>query len=100
MTTMAVALDRNLFLAYYSSTSDHKRQMVGRAASSSDILVLKMISVLVLIQFWVNNFYFSFSFSFEIILVSVTVSVLNNFSFYFSFEIILVFISIFVSVST
>src|SRR6218665_91596 len=36
----------------------------------SDILVLKIILVLVFIQFWVNNFYFSFSFSFEIILVS------------------------------
>src|SRR6218665_1671730 len=28
---------------------------------SSDILVLKIILVLVFIQFWVNNFYFSFS---------------------------------------
>jgi len=39
----------------------------------SDILGLKIISVLVFIQFWVNNFYFSF----EIILVSITVSVLK-----------------------
>src|SRR6218665_3692985 len=41
----------------------------------SDILVLKIILVLVFIQFWVNNFYFSFSFSFEIILVSISVLV-------------------------
>ena len=44
---------------------------------SSDILVLKIILVLVFIQFWGNNFYFSFSFSFEIILVSISVSVLK-----------------------
>jgi len=42
----------------------------------SDILVLKTILVLVFIQFWGNNFYFSFSFSFEIILVSISVLVL------------------------
>ena len=42
---------------------------------SSDILVLKIILVLVFIQFYVNNFDFSFSFSFEIILVSVSVLV-------------------------
>src|SRR6218665_1211472 len=41
----------------------------------SDILVYKIILVLVFIQFWVNNFYFSFSFSFEIILVSISVLV-------------------------
>src|SRR6218665_3597894 len=43
--------------------------------TSSDILVLKIILVLVFIQFWVNNFYFSFSFSFEIILVFISVLV-------------------------
>ena len=41
---------------------------------TSDILVLKIISVLGFIQFWFNSFYFSFSFSFAIILVSITVS--------------------------
>src|SRR6218665_186770 len=48
------------------------QSMVG----GSDILVLKIILVLVFIQFWGNNFYFSFSFSFEIILVSISVLVL------------------------
>src|SRR6218665_2093692 len=43
---------------------------------TSDILVLKIILVLVFIQFWGNNFYFSFIFSFEIILVSISVLVL------------------------
>ena|SRR6218665_3977775 len=43
--------------------------------SLSDILVLKIILILVFIQFLVNNFYFSFSFSFEIILVSISVLV-------------------------
>src|SRR6218665_942428 len=45
------------------------------SVQGSDILVLKIILVLVFIQFWVNNFYFSFSFSFEIILVSISVLV-------------------------
>src|SRR6218665_1190816 len=43
--------------------------------ASSYILVLKIILVLVFIQFWVNNLYFNFSFSFEIILVSISVLV-------------------------
>src|SRR6218665_413858 len=49
----------------------HKRSFMR----TSDILVFKIILVLVFIQFWVNNFYFSFSFSFEIILVSISVLV-------------------------
>src|SRR6218665_1843022 len=48
----------------------------NRPTESSDILVLKIILVLVFIQFWGNNFYFSFSFSFEIILVSISVLIL------------------------
>jgi len=38
------------------------------APPASDISVLKIVSVLVSIQFWANNFYFSssYSFSFEL----------------------------------
>jgi len=49
----------------------------GGGVRSSDISVLKIITVSVSIQFWVRNFYFSSSFSFEIISVSITVSVLK-----------------------
>src|SRR6218665_2353993 len=56
--------------------TDGKRPDGATLVPCSDILVLKIILVLVFIQFWGNNFYFSFSFSFEIILVSISVLVL------------------------
>ena len=58
----------------YGSSSDSGDSKLN-ALCNSDILVLKIILVLVFIQFGVNNFYFSFSFSFEIILVSISVLV-------------------------
>src|SRR6218665_700911 len=61
----------------HTSQLDLLLTLYTRVVNSSDILVLKIILVLVFIQFWVNNFYFSFSFSFKIILVSISVSVLK-----------------------
>src|SRR6218665_363662 len=69
----AVFIIKRLHLLRYN-----RQPMVSDSATTpwgSDILVLKIILVLVFIQFWVNNFYFSFSFSFEIILVSISVLV-------------------------
>src|SRR6218665_690604 len=69
------------YLMLWVSSSQWFRLVLGicpygfSVVKGSDILVLKIILVLVFIQFWVNNFYFSFSFSCEIILVYISVSV-------------------------
>ena len=86
-------------LIYYYKVSNFKlnvgpldsKALIMWSIPRSDILVLKIISVLVLFSFGL------------IISISVLVSVFNNFCFYcnfsFSFEIIFVFISVLVTVS-